>query len=90
MCKDKGFLAIDPDNTDGYQTATGFPLTAADTRSFLTNLSDTARAKGLAIGLKNTVDLIDASLTALFDFAVNEECYNYQECDKYGPFKTGQ
>jgi hypothetical protein len=30
LCRDKGFDAVDPDNIDGYQNNTGFPLTKAD------------------------------------------------------------
>ncbi len=30
LCKAKGFDAVEPDNVDGYQNETGFPLTAAD------------------------------------------------------------
>jgi hypothetical protein len=83
--------AIDPDNTDGYQAnapGTGFATTAAETLDFLTFLSAEARAQGMAIGLKNTLGLI-AGNVQLWDFAVNEQCYNYKECDYYIPFQTG-
>jgi hypothetical protein len=30
MCQQKGFDAIEPDNMDGYENSTGFPLTARD------------------------------------------------------------
>lgn len=82
--------AIDPDNTDGYQAngGTGFGTTAADTLNFLTFLSVEARAQGLAIGLKNTLELIAGNVD-LWDFAVNEQCYNYNECNYYIPFQTG-
>lgn len=88
-CKDKGFVAIDPDNTDGYTTNTGFPLSAADALNFLTFISTTARSYGLGVGLKNTLGLINDKNLLLWDFAVNEECYHYNECDSYAPFAAG-
>eukprot|EP00775_Hariotina_reticulata_P000268 gene268-474_t len=87
-CKAKGFVAIDPDNTDGDATRTGFPITLADTLKFLTFLSTEARAQGLGIGLKNTLDVINSTTVALWDFAVNEECYSYNECQRLAPFKN--
>lgn len=84
------FQAIDPDNTDGYQAKnnTGFATTSADTLNFLTFLSSQARAQGLGIGLKNTLELI-AGNVGLWDFAVNEQCYDYTECNYYIPFQAG-
>lgn len=84
-------MAIDPDNTDGYQatSGTGFGTTEADTLDFLTFLSNTARAAGLGIGLKNTLALITNSHVGLWDFAVNEQCSQYTECNYYSPFQAG-
>ncbi len=43
---------------------------------------------GLAVGLKNDLDqLVD--LVGDFDFAVNEQCYRFNECNKYTPFEAG-
>lgn len=83
-CRRKGFDAVDPDNLDGYQNDSGFPLTSADALAYLTALSTAAHARGLAIGLKNTVDLI-ARAEPLVEFAVNEECLRYHECGSYWP-----
>lgn len=83
--------AIDPDNTDGYQAkgGTGFGTTKADTLDFLTFLSTEARAQGLGIGLKNTLELI-AGNVGLWDFFVNEQCYDWQECNYYTPAQAGE
>ena len=40
---------------------------------------------GLSVGLKNDVDQIP-SLVSFFDWALNEECVQYNECNKYQPF----
>ena len=90
MCKDKGFLAVDPDNVDGYTNDPGFPLTAADQLAYNSWLADTAHASGLAAGLKNALDLISPAVAAKFDFAVNEQCYQYDECGSYAPFKAAR
>lgn len=88
MCKDKGFVAVDPDNVDGYTNDSGFDLTASDQIAYNTWLADEAHAQGLAAGLKNDVDQLSA-LVSKFDFAVNEECYRWKECGKYQWFKNG-
>jgi hypothetical protein len=79
-CRSKGFDAVEPDNVDGYANATGFPLTAADQLTYNRMLADLAHHAGLAVGLKNDVEQA-ADLQPVFDFAVNEECMTYQECE---------
>ena len=44
-----------------------------------------AHARSLSVGLKNDVDQIP-SLVSYFDWALNEECVQYNECNKYQPF----
>lgn len=44
-----------------------------------------AHSRGLSVGLKNDVDQIH-SLVSHFDWALNEECVQYNECNKYQPF----
>ncbi len=85
MCAAKGFDGIEYDNVDGYTNDTGFPLTAADQLAFDTWLANAARARGLEAGLKNNLDQIP-DLVNDFDFAVNEQCVQYDECDALTPF----
>ncbi len=85
MCKAKGFDAIEPDNIDGYENDTGFPLTARDQITYNTFLANAAHQRGLSIGLKNDVDQV-RQLVALFDWTLNEQCFEYQECDMLLPF----
>lgn len=80
-----GCDAVDPDNMDGYLQDTGFDITATDQLLFNVWLAREAHRRGLAIGLKNDLEQIP-DLVELFDFAVNEECYTYQECDLLMPF----
>ncbi len=85
LCKQKGFDAVEPDNIDAYTNGTGFPLTAADQLRYNRFLADAAHARGLSIGLKNDLDQVVA-LEPSFDFAVVEQCYEYDECGMLAPF----
>ncbi len=85
LCRDKGFDAVEPDNIDGYSNNTGFPLTAQDQLTYNRFLADAAHARGLSIGLKNDLEQVP-DLLSRFDFAVNEECFRYNECAALSPF----
>jgi hypothetical protein len=78
-CKRNGFAGADFDNVDGYANHTGFPLTAADQLRFNRFLARAAHARGLAAGLKNDLGQVPR-LAPSFDFAVNEQCFQYHEC----------
>jgi len=83
----KGCDGVDPDNVDGYTNNPGFPLTAATQLDYNRFLAAEAHARGLAVGLKNDVDQLP-DLATSFDFAVNEQCFQYNECDGYSAFTT--
>ncbi|MFB7861818.1 endo alpha-1,4 polygalactosaminidase [Streptomyces sp. NPDC056069] len=85
MCRAKGFDAVEPDNMDGYRNATGFPLDAADQLRYNRLIARLAHDRGLAVGLKNDLDQIPLLLPD-FDFAVNEQCAEYEECELLAPF----
>jgi len=85
LCRSKGFDGIELDNVDGYQNDTGFPLTASDQLTFNRTLAASAHARGLSVGLKNDLDQV-ADLVGNFDWALNEECFTYDECDQLHPF----
>jgi hypothetical protein len=85
MCRDKGFDAVEPDNVDGYANNTGFPLTAADQLAYNRMIAAAAHGLGLSAALKNDVDQV-TDLEPYFDFAVNEECFAFDECDGLSRF----
>ncbi|MGW1543605.1 endo alpha-1,4 polygalactosaminidase [Streptomyces sp. NPDC002309] len=85
MCRDKGFDAVEPDNMDGYENASGFPLTAADQLRYNRLIARLAHERGMAVGLKNDLGQIP-ELVGDFDFAVNEQCAQYGECEALTPF----
>jgi len=79
MCQAKGFNAVDFDNVDGYANTTGFPLTADDQLRYNTFLANLAHQFGLSVALKNDEQQIPV-LLRYFDFAVDEQCFQYAEC----------
>jgi hypothetical protein len=83
----KGCDGVEPDNMDGYQNNPGFPLTAATQLDYNKFLANTAHAKNLSIALKNDLDQVK-DLVSYFDFSVNEQCFQYDECDALKPFIT--
>lgn len=85
LCREKGFDAVEADLVDGYAQDSGFPLTPADQLAYNRMLADLAHERGLAIGLKNDLDQVP-DLVDLFDFAINEQCFQYEECDLLAPF----
>jgi|TARA_R100001143_G_scaffold18666_2_gene20339 hypothetical protein len=81
----RGCDGVDPDNVDGYSNRTGLPLTYQDQIDYNTWLADQAHQRGLAISLKNDLGQID-DLVAHFDFAINESCHEWDECELLMPF----
>ncbi len=87
LAKEKGFDGVEPDNVDGYSNNTGFDLTANDQLAYNRFMANEAHKRGLSIGLKNDLDQIP-ELVDYYDFSVNEECFEYEECDVLLPFIT--
>ena len=85
LCARKGFDGVQPDNVDAYANRSGFPLAAADQLRFNRFVARAAHARGLAVALKNDLGQA-AALEPVFDFAVVEQCFEYDECDRLAPF----
>ena len=85
QCASKGFDGVEFDNVDGYANDTGFPLTYGDQITFNAWLANLAHQRGLSVALKNDLDQA-SDLLKYFDWALNEQCFQYQECDKLVPF----
>jgi hypothetical protein len=84
-CADAGFDAIEPDNVDGYANDSGFDLDETDQLEFNRRIAALAHERGLSVGLKNDLEQIP-DLVGDFDWALNEECVAFDECDAYRPF----
>lgn len=79
-CKDKGFDAIEPDETEVWSNDSGFPITKTENNAYNRMIADLAHKYGLSVGLKGntteTGELVDA-----FDWTLNEQCWEFDECD---------
>lgn len=76
---------VEPDNVDGYLNDSGFDLSYQDQLDYNSWLASEAHKRNLSIGLKNDLDQIK-DLVNTFDFAVNEQCFEYEECEKLTAF----
>ena len=81
----KGCDGVEPDNVTAYQNDSGFSLTAEDQLNYNIWLATAAHERGLSIGLKNDLDQI-VDLEPYFDWALNEQCFQYDECEALQPF----
>ena len=84
-CQAKGFDAIEPDNLDGSSNISN--ISQADNLTYVLAISQLAHALPLSIGLKNLATSLSASdlpkFVGAFEWALNEQCYEYSECDAY-------
>ena len=85
LCARKGFDAVEPDNIAGWENRTGFRLTAADQLRFNRWVARRVHALGMAVALKNDPRQVRPLLPS-FDFAIVEQCFQYDECGSYEPF----
>lgn len=76
---------VEPDNVDGYTNETGFPLDGDDQLAYNLWLAEEAHLRNLSIGLKNDLNQI-VDLVESFDWALNEQCFEYDECELLLPF----
>jgi len=83
----KGCDGVEADNVDGYTNKPGFDFTASDQLAYNRLLATEAHNRGLAIGLKNDLDQV-AVLAGDFDFSVNEQCNEFDECNLLAPFTS--
>ena len=85
LARRKGCDGVEPDNVDGYQNETGFDLTARQQSAYNRFLARAAHKRGLSVALKNDLDQVE-ELVPFFDFALNEQCHQFNECDLLDPF----
>lgn len=85
MCGRSGYAAVEPDNLDSYTRSLGL-LTQNDAVAFASVLARAAHTSKLLIGQKNAADLTPVMRNAGYDFAVAEECQQYDECSAYAAY----
>ncbi|TMA18989.1 MAG: endo alpha-1,4 polygalactosaminidase [Deltaproteobacteria bacterium] len=85
LAQQKGCDAVEADDVDSRTNNPGFPITAADQQGFIRSLAAEAHSRRISFALKNDLDEIP-QLLADVDFALNEECFQYNECSSLQPF----
>eukprot|EP00122_Pirum_gemmata_P015274 Pgem_evm1s14274 len=94
LAKAKGCDAIEADNIDCYNNKCVKNKTSKDLKSFQLTYNkwqtEISHKLGMSIGMKNCLGLV-ADLVEHYDFAVNEQCIQYNECQNLEPFyKAGK
>ncbi|MEU1878059.1 endo alpha-1,4 polygalactosaminidase [Streptosporangium sp. NPDC020072] len=87
-CANAGFDGVEFDVVHAHEegpSVTGWDISPATQLVYNRALADIAHRYGLAVGLKNDLSQVP-DLVADFDFAVNEECFENEECDDLKPF----
>ncbi|KAF3310126.1 hypothetical protein TWF173_010045 [Orbilia oligospora] len=88
--KAKGFDGVDWDNVDGYTQNSGFKITKSHQFAYNKMLADISHSLKMTVALKNDLDQAKV-LARYFDYAVNEQCSYYNECNLLEPFlSTGK
>jgi hypothetical protein len=89
MCASKGFDAVEPDIDDSYTDSTGFPITESENVAYDTTLAAYAHSLGLGWALKNGDDpSFAAAMEPAADFAIDEQCHEYDTCASFAPFAS--
>lgn len=81
-CAAMGYDAVEIDNLDTYSRSGGL-VREDDNVATMRAFADVAHAEGLAIGQKNSAELVPRRDELGTDFAVVEECNRYEECDVF-------
>lgn len=92
-CAQAGFDGVEFDVVNAHEegkSVTGWTVSPATQLTFNKALAAIAHGKGLSVALKN--DLSQAEeLVSSFDYAVNEECFQFDECSELSVFvKAGK
>ena len=85
LARQKHCDGVELDNVDGYHNDSGFNLTANDQLVFNRLLANEAHIRSLAVALKNDLEQI-VELVDYYDFSVNEQCHEFDECGLLAPF----
>jgi hypothetical protein len=85
-CKAAGFDGVELDNVETYgegAAVTGWSIDAATQLAYDQALANMVHGHGLTVALKNDIGQ-RTELMPYFDYAINEQCFEFDECDK-GP-----
>ena len=86
-CAAAGFDGIEFDVVDAYaqgQTVTGWDISYATQLDYDQRLANLAHTYGMTVALKNDLGQL-TDLMPYFDYAINEQCFQFEECDNNPP-----
>jgi hypothetical protein len=81
-CAAAGFQAVEIDNLDTFSRFSD-ELDEDAAVEYVRSLADRAHAAGLAIGQKNSAELLGRRSETRLDFAVVEQCNEFDECGEF-------
>jgi len=84
LAYENGCDGVEFDNIDAYIAADELDIKREDQIYYNRWLANAAHFFYLSAGLKNCPELVE-DLKNNFDFAINEECVDYEECSEYKP-----
>jgi hypothetical protein len=85
LASEKGCDGVEPDNMDGYENNSGLNLTANEQLAYNRFIANEAHQRQLSVALKNDLAQI-TQLVNYYDFAINEQCFEFAECEMLTPF----
>lgn len=86
LAKSLGCDGVEPDQNNPVGNDPGFPISLADQKAWYLEVARQAHLRRLSVGMKNGIESVDADTVAAFDWALNEECFQYDECSAMKPF----
>ena len=86
-CAVSGFDGVEFDVVDAYaqgQAVTGWDISYATQLDYDQRLANLAHTYGMTVALKNDLGQL-TDLMPYFDYAINEQCFQFEECDNNPP-----
>jgi hypothetical protein len=90
LAAQSGCDGVEPDQNNPVGNDPGFPISNADEKAWYLEVARQAHALGLSVGMKNGIEIVDGDLVSAFDWALNEECFQYDECNALSRFITAR
>jgi len=81
-----GCDGVEPDQNNPIGNKPGFLITVADQTAWYLEVARQAHARHLSVGMKNGIESVNPLTVRAFDWALNEECFQYDECKTLLPF----
>jgi hypothetical protein len=76
---------FEPDVLDAFENPSGFHITTQDEVDYIHFLAAEGHKRNLLVALKNDPEIVPLVVDAV-DFAIAEQCVQYNECSSYTPF----